>query len=82
LSDGFNLKKMSKKVTIEITSNGWTINVHNNDNVLTENHVATMFGSECHNPVFESSDEISDDLYEAIDSFSNYDVMRALVNES
>lgn len=70
------------KVTIEITEKGWTTEVHINGNVILEKHIATPAGSKSIEGDFENSEDIGNDLYDALNNFANYDVMRALANES
>ncbi len=69
---------MKNKVIIEITSEGWTTTVHIGKKKFIEKHIATSTGAECVSGDFEKEDEISDDLYNELSSFTQYNIMRAL----
>ena len=79
LCGGKNLNM--KKVTIEITEKGWTVSVHKDEKTFIEKHVATPTGAKSIEGNFEDEPEISEELYDALSGFANYDIMRALANE-
>lgn len=70
-----------KKVIIEITEKGWSITVHKNEKKFIEKHVATPTGAKSIEGNFGNEYEISEELYEALSGFGNYDIMCALANE-
>ena len=70
-----------KKVTIEITEKGWTVSVHKDEKTFIEKHVVTPTGAKSIEGNFEDEPEISEELYDALSGFANYDIMRALANE-
>ena len=70
-----------KKVTIEITENQWTVTVQKDEKTFIEKHVATPTGAKSIEGNFEDESEISEDLYDALSGFANYDIMCALANK-
>lgn len=69
---------MSKKVTIEITENGWETKVELNGKTYIEKHKRTNFGSEGYEGNFEDEDDLTDELYDALSGFAQHDIMQAL----
>ena len=69
---------MSKKVTIEVTENGWETKVELNGKTYIEKHKRTNFGSEGVEGNFENEDELTDELYDALSGFAQHDIMQAL----
>jgi hypothetical protein len=67
-----------KKVIIEITKDGWTTILEKDGKKFTERHVKTMHGSKSIEGDFEAEDDIDDELYDALTSFANHDIMSAL----
>lgn len=72
---------MIKKVSIEITDKGWSVTVQKGEKTFIERHVVTPIGSKCIEGDFENESGISEDLYYALSSFSNFDIMNALIKE-
>lgn len=67
------------KVNIEITSEGWRTTVTLNGEEYVEEHKRTSSGAkQVSEFAFEDYDEITDNLYDALNSFFEFDVMRAL----
>ncbi|TKI55107.1 hypothetical protein E8L90_06340 [Brevibacillus antibioticus] len=67
------------KVIVEITKEGYKVTVNVNGEEYSQEYRATEFGSEQVSGVdFETTDQISDELYDALNSFFAYDVMKAL----
>lgn len=69
-----------KKVTIEITAEGWESKVEINGETYTEKHRSTRIGTEGYEGNFEDEEELTDDLCDALGGFSQYDIMLALKN--
>ena len=69
---------MSKKVTIEVTKNGWETKVELNGKTYIEKHKRTNFGSERYEGNFEDEDGLTDELYDALGGFAQHDIMQAL----
>jgi len=67
-----------KKVTIEVTENGWSTTVEINGKTHVEKHIRTSYGSKCVLGDFEMNDELSDELYGSLTDFINMDIMSAL----
>lgn len=66
------------KITIEITSKGWTTTANLNGKTFVEKHVATSTGAEGIEGDFESEDDIPEEVYDALNSFFQFDCMLAL----
>jgi hypothetical protein len=68
------------KVTIEITSKGWKTILEINGEQFIEEHKRTGSGSarQVSDKLIEDYDVATDDLSEALNSFFQFDVMRAL----
>ena len=69
---------MSKKVTIEVTEDGWETKIELNGKTYIEKHKRANFGSESYEGDFEAESSLSDELYDALSSFPQYDIMEAL----
>lgn len=70
-----------KKVTVEITEKGWVLKVQLGEKVFEGKGVIDGPGRASHyGDDFEEIEEISDDLYDAIDGFFCSDVAFALKN--
>ena len=67
---------MSKKVTIEISENGWETKVEIDGKTYIEKHRRTNLGSKSIEGDFEN--ELTGELYEALSGFAQYDIMEAL----
>jgi hypothetical protein len=68
-----------KKVTIEITAEGWKTTVELDGKTYVENHVLTNSGSKG-DSVFEEEPKISEELYDALQSSGAFDISVALNN--
>ena len=66
------------KVVIEITSEGWKIILQINGEEIIEEHKRTESGSVVGGNDIEDSDLVTDELYEALNSFFPFEVMQAL----
>ena len=66
------------KVTVEITSEGWKIILQINGEEIIEEHKRTESGSAVGGSDIEDSDLVTDELYEALNSFFPFEVMQAL----
>lgn len=67
------------KVTIEITSEGWKTILEVNGEHFVEEHKRIGSGArQASEKLIEDYDILTDDLYDALNSFFQYDVMRAL----
>lgn len=73
---------MKNKVNIEITDEGWVTKVTLGDKEYVERHeredgpLIKSMGTEGN---FESEEEIPEELYEALSSFHQFDIMAALI---
>lgn len=67
-----------KKVTIEITPQGWTTIIELDGKTIIDKYKATNYGATGITASLEDNESLSDELYEAIESIGAYDVMRAL----
>lgn len=55
------------KINIEITADGWRVDVSLNGKTYTERHVSDDFGTaQCEEGDFESEEAIPENLYEAL----------------
>lgn len=72
---------MSKKVTIEVTENGWETKVELNGKTYIEKYKRTSFGSEGYEGDFENEEDLTDELYYALDEFEPHNIMKALRNQ-
>lgn len=73
------MKSQSKKVTVEITPNNYSIIVSINGTEYRQKHVKNSTGSrQISGENFEDIPEISDELCDALCSFFPFDVMYAL----
>lgn len=70
-----------KKVIIEITENGWNTTVQLDEKTFVEKYKSTPRGADWVEGDFEAEDDISDELYNALTGFSQYDIMRALSDD-
>ncbi len=68
-----------KKVTIEVTATGWTITMLDGKKTLVKKHVRTPTGAQCVEVNYDEDKDISEELYDALGSFTFYDIMIALV---
>jgi len=69
---------MEKKVTIEITQEGWETTVHLNDKTYTEKWEKTEHGARCTTPELLEEVQLTSELRSSLDSFYHSDVMYAL----
>lgn len=69
-----------KKVIIEITPEGWTTTIELDGKKITDEHVATSYGATGVNGCLEDNENLPDDLYEAIEGFDAYEIMKVLRN--
>lgn len=66
------------KISIEITSKGWTITVNINGKTFVEKYVETPTGAEGVEGDFESEDDIPEKVYDALNSLFPFECMQAL----
>lgn len=70
-----------KKVSIEITENGYKTHVQIDDTIYEEVWEATDTGTKRISGDFEKEETVSYELVEALSGFSNFDIMLALKEE-
>lgn len=66
------------KISIEITKDGWTTTVNLAGRTFVEKHIATPTGAQGVEGDFEKDDDIPEEIYEALNSFFQFDCMSAL----
>lgn len=66
------------KITIEITSEGWTITVNLTGRTFVSKHVATPFGAQGIEGDFEHEHHMPDNVYDALNSSFPFECMQAL----
>lgn len=69
---------MTKKVTIEVTENGWETKVEVNGKTYIEKHEADQFGAKGVEGNFEEEEELTDEMVDALGGFAQYNIMKAL----
>jgi hypothetical protein len=67
-----------KKVTIEVTENGWETKLEINGETFIEKHERTDTGAKGYEGNFEEEEEITDEMIDALQGFAQYDIMNAL----
>lgn len=67
-------------VTIVVTKKGWTTTAKLGKKTYQEVYKRTPTGAECVSGNFENEEGISDELYDRLTGFSQYDIMEALNN--
>ena len=68
------------KINIEITAEGWRVDVTLNGKTYTERHVSDDFGTaQCEDGDFESEEAIPENLYDVLNSFFCFDCQQALL---
>lgn len=60
---------MENKITIEITAEGWKIDVTIDDKTYTERYIGDRNKSECIEGDFENEEGIPQDIYDALNDF-------------
>lgn len=72
---------MSKKVTIEITEDGWETKLEINGKTYIEKYERDSSGAKAIEGDFEDdNEELTEELIGSISGFSQYDIMLALYN--
>lgn len=67
-----------KKVTIEISPNGWITTVTGENVEIKRQYIKTSTGARCVDGSFEDDPLIPDELCEALDDGQPFDIMLAL----
>ncbi|MCY4781785.1 hypothetical protein ORI89_19220, partial [Sphingobacterium sp. UT-1RO-CII-1] len=73
---------MDNKVIIEITPTGWTKKVVIGEKEYTENWKLTYLGGENKGDSLEEVEELTEELWEALNSDDPYEIARALGKEN
>ncbi len=69
------------KINIEITADGWRVDVTLNGKTYTERHVSEDFGTaQCEDGDFESEEAIPENLYDALNDFFCFNCQQALLD--
>lgn len=70
------------KITVEITSTGWTTTVQLNGETFIEKRISTDGGAGAKGVEgnFEEEDNIPEELYDALNAFFPFECMQALQN--
>lgn len=69
---------MKNKITVEITKDGWILKAFVNGNEFTEKGVITDIGATHKGDDLDNMEWVSDELYDALNSFFCYDVADVL----
>lgn len=67
---------MENKIILEITAQGWTKTAIINGIEMKEVSKLTSFGATTVDGSFEADENVSDELYDALDSLGGYDAAR------
>lgn len=66
------------KISIEITSKGWTTTVYLSGKTFVQKHVATSTGAKGIEGDFEHENNIPEEVYDALNSTFSFECMQAL----
>jgi hypothetical protein len=74
---------MTKKVTIEITEDGWQTTLELNGKTYTEKHKRNSTGAESVKGNLSEESDLTEEIIDAVTGgFKEYEIMRALYNDN